>query len=62
LRKLFPEYAGYAARVPRLLPRLTRARGGHPFRWGLYRKNQEYQALLGFLAGVAWLVWKATWV
>ena len=62
LQSLFPEYAGYAARVPRLLPRLTRARGGHPFRWGLYRKNQEYQALLGFLAGVAWLVWKATWV
>jgi len=61
LRELFPEYADYAGRVPRLVPRLTRARGDHPFRWALYRKNQEYQALLGFLAGVAWLVWKATW-
>ncbi len=59
LRKLFPEYAGYAQRVPKLLPRFG---GNSPrrFRWPVYMKNQEYQALLGFLAGVAILVWKTT--
>lgn len=66
LRKLFPEYADYAARVPWLWPRRpgrTAAGGtacatGH-FRWALCRKNQEYQALAAFLAGVAWLAWRA---
>jgi protein-S-isoprenylcysteine O-methyltransferase Ste14 len=58
LRKLFPEYAAYASRVPLLWPRL-RGRGDRPFEWRLYRKNEEYQAALGFLAGAAWLIWKA---
>ncbi len=59
LRRLFPEYAGYAERVPALLPSL-RARGAAgSFRWSLYRKNQEYQALAGFLAGAAFLAWRA---
>ncbi len=57
LRKLFPEYAAYAERVPMLWPRL-RARAAGGFRWRLYWKNEEYQALLGFLAGAALLVWK----
>ena len=57
LRKLFPAYDDYAQRVPKLLPRLS---GSNPkrFRWSVYMKNQEYQALLGFLAGAAVLVWK----
>ena len=59
LRKLFPGYAEYAARVPLLLPRPARAPGGTRFRPSLYWKNQEYQAAAGFLAGVAYLVWKA---
>ena len=59
LRKLFPEYADYALRVPMLRPRLKRAGGGERFRWRLYWKNEEYQAALGLLAGAAWLVWKA---
>jgi hypothetical protein len=29
------------------------------FRWSLYRYNREHQALLGFLAGAALLLWKA---
>ncbi len=59
LATLFPHYGAYTARVPMLLPRLKNKSPDEPFRWSLYRKNEEYQALLGFLAGVAWLVWKA---
>jgi protein-S-isoprenylcysteine O-methyltransferase Ste14 len=60
LRKLFPAYAAYAAEVPTLWPRFRRPAGGARFRWHLYLRNQEYQALAGFAAGVAVLVWK-TW-
>jgi protein-S-isoprenylcysteine O-methyltransferase Ste14 len=60
LRKLFPAYSTYAARVPALWPRLTSSGipPGSPFRLSLYRKNQEYQALAGFVAGVVFLLWK----
>ncbi len=48
----------YAARVPRLWPRLTPA-GGHAgrFSWAQYARNREYQAVLGFLlaVGLLWL-------
>jgi protein-S-isoprenylcysteine O-methyltransferase Ste14 len=57
LRSLFPEYADYAKSVPRLWPR----RAGHSskhFRVEMYVRNQEYQALVGFLIGVAVLIWK----
>jgi protein-S-isoprenylcysteine O-methyltransferase Ste14 len=57
LRSLFPEYADYARRVPRLWPRLI-ATSSKPFRFAIYLRNQEYQALAGFLAGVAVLIWK----
>ncbi len=59
LRDLFPEYESYARRVPLLRPRWSAAAGG-VFRWQLYRRNEEYQALAGFLAGVAILIWKAS--
>ncbi len=58
LRKLFSQYSAYADRVPMLVPRLNPAGEQHPFEWRLYRKNEEYQAALGFLAGAAWLIWK----
>lgn len=58
LRSLFPEYVEYARRVPALLPR-PRLSNGPAFRPQLYFKNREYEALLGFLAGVALLIWKA---
>jgi protein-S-isoprenylcysteine O-methyltransferase Ste14 len=58
LRSLFPIYADYAARVPKLLPRIFATSPKH-FRWSLYRRNREYEALAGFLAGVAVLIWKA---
>jgi protein-S-isoprenylcysteine O-methyltransferase Ste14 len=57
LRTLFPEYADYARRVPKLFPRIS-ATGPKHFRWSLYRRNREYEALLGFLAGAAVLIWK----
>lgn len=65
LCSLFPEFKAYTRRVPRLLPRFAPAPGipkqqtGKPFRWGLYRRNREYEALAGFLVGVAALLWKA---
>lgn len=57
LRSLFPEYADYAKRVPRLWPRVGKG-GGRRFQWSVYKRNQEYQALAGFLIGVAVLIWK----
>jgi len=61
LRKLFPAYAEYAARVPALWPRWRRgpAPGGNPFQWQLYLKNREYQAGAGFASGMLLLLWKA---
>jgi protein-S-isoprenylcysteine O-methyltransferase Ste14 len=60
LRKLFPEFEGYAGRVPRLLPRLgSVGGGGKRFRWAIYRRNREYEALAGFVVGLAVLLWKA---
>jgi protein-S-isoprenylcysteine O-methyltransferase Ste14 len=57
LRALFPEYAEYARRVPRLWPRLM-GNSSKPFSFATYLRNQEYQALAGFLIGVAVLIWK----
>ncbi|MDQ6704998.1 MAG: isoprenylcysteine carboxylmethyltransferase family protein [Acidobacteriota bacterium] len=63
LRNLFPEYANYAERVPALWPRLGNSskRGIMQSDWNpeVYWHNREYQALLGFLAGAAWLFWLA---
>jgi hypothetical protein len=61
LRKLFPDYAAYAASVPMLRPRLTPVQSAsrRTFSWKRYARNQEYQALLGFLGGAALLFWKA---
>ncbi len=60
LSNLFPSYKDYAHRVPKLVPRFF-AGGGKSFRWSLYRHNREYEALLGFLAGVAVLCAKVIW-
>jgi protein-S-isoprenylcysteine O-methyltransferase Ste14 len=60
LRRLFPEYAAYAVRVPALWPRARpAAKSPNPFRFSLYLRNQEYQAGLGFTAGMLYLLWKA---
>jgi len=60
LRRLFPEYAGYAKSVPTIWPRLRAAQVGKParFRASLYLRNQEYNAAAGFAAGFLLLLWK----
>lgn len=58
LSKLFPNFRAYSKRVPSLWPTLRPIRSGTRFKRSLYMRNQEYQALLGFLAGEAFLVAK----
>ena len=58
LRKLFPNYAGYAEKVPMLLP-IGKLDSAGQFQSNLYKKNQEYQALIGYLLGLSLLIWKA---
>ena len=55
LRANFAGFDAYAARVPRLLPRLTAAPAGAAgeFSRGLYRQHREYNALMG--AGAIYL-------
>lgn len=59
LRGLFSGYAEYAEHVPALWPRRPHGFSTEKFRFHLYWRNQEYQALAGFIAGAALLVWKA---
>lgn len=58
LRELFPEFERYTRTVPALIPSRRRRTTIGGFSWTLYRKNQEYQAVLGFMAGLAWLIWR----
>jgi protein-S-isoprenylcysteine O-methyltransferase Ste14 len=59
LVKIFPGYAGYAAEVPLLWPRLPGLVSAQRFRLAQYVKNQEWKAGLAFLLGLAYLLWKA---
>jgi protein-S-isoprenylcysteine O-methyltransferase Ste14 len=56
LMAILPGYAAFAARVPLLVPRWPAQFGPDRFSAAQYRKNREYEALLGWLAGVAWLI------
>jgi protein-S-isoprenylcysteine O-methyltransferase Ste14 len=58
LRKIFPEYAGYAKAVPRLGLRWRCPASTETFQFALYTYNREYQALAGFLAGAVLLAYK----
>lgn len=60
LRRQFSEaYSPYAQSVPMFFPTGRRApASGDPFRWSRYRKNREYQAALGYVAALAFLVLK----
>jgi protein-S-isoprenylcysteine O-methyltransferase Ste14 len=55
LRGVFPAFNAYAAKVPRLLPRLTPARfadveGGGRFSGERYQHHREYNAAMGAVA------------
>jgi len=58
LRELFPAFAEYERKVARLLPRPPASTNAKRFRWEIYRRNEEYQAALGFLAALGVLLWK----
>lgn len=51
-------YDQYAQRVPLFLPRFRRPEGGGEFHWRQYRKNHEYEALLGCLALMIYLAFR----
>jgi protein-S-isoprenylcysteine O-methyltransferase Ste14 len=61
LRARFPEFEGYARRVPGLLPRLSAQPGGSSFSWDLYRKHREYNAVLGSAIILVILLAKVLW-
>lgn len=60
LRRRFGEtYDRYAEAVPLFFPTLRGWRtSGETFRWERYRKNREYQAALGYVAGILFLTLK----
>ncbi len=59
LRDIFPEYKAYANRINRFFS-ISKWHGAPAqFSWHLYRKNEEYNALLGFLLAMLWLLWKS---
>ncbi|MCC7340676.1 MAG: isoprenylcysteine carboxylmethyltransferase family protein [Bryobacterales bacterium] len=61
LRKLFPGFADYARRVPLLVPYRGRIPGKQRFAFTQYLYNREYEAAIGFLAGLAFLLVKASY-
>jgi protein-S-isoprenylcysteine O-methyltransferase Ste14 len=58
LREIFAGYAGYAARIRRFLPLAKWPASQNVFSWALYRRNEEYKALVGFFIASGWLAWK----
>ena len=60
LRKILKGYDDYEKNVPRVIPALTTTYHSNvEFSAALYRKNREYEAALGYLAGMLLLSWKA---
>ncbi len=63
LRKILPGFREYEARVPRFLPSLSpRCDSQTAFDLGLYLSNREYSALFGFVAFMAVLWLKMTFL
>lgn len=58
LQSLFPEFSAYAVQVPALRPTFQFKGREQAFRWNLYTRNREYQALIGFGLGMAFLIAK----
>jgi protein-S-isoprenylcysteine O-methyltransferase Ste14 len=62
LRTRFPEFAEYADKVPRIVPRVRRLHHADSgFSWDLYLRHREYNAALGSAALMAALVVKLLW-
>jgi protein-S-isoprenylcysteine O-methyltransferase Ste14 len=62
LRATFPEFHEYCQRVPRIIPRLTRAQhGSGTFSSDLYLQHREYNALVGTATMLGALVFKLWW-
>jgi hypothetical protein len=71
LRKRFgAAFDEYAARVPLFFPRLAGKGGQAPsaaalpareFSWAQYRRNREYQAFVGTIAGLG-ILWLRMWI
>lgn len=62
LREIFPTYEAYATSIHRLLPLRKWPGAKRHFSWDLYRRNEEYKALIGFLIALAWLILKCWWL
>lgn len=59
LRHEFGEvYDLYSQRVPLFLPRFRRPEGSEKFQWRQYRKNHEYEALLGYAGLMIYLAFR----
>ena len=57
IRKILPGYREYESRVPRFVPACRPLyESSQRFEWGLYRRNREYSALLGFV-GFGAVLW-----
>ncbi|MCW5963303.1 MAG: isoprenylcysteine carboxylmethyltransferase family protein [Bryobacterales bacterium] len=59
LQKLFPQFGAYAHRVPLFLPYCRPYPSHGYFSFAQYMHNREYEAALGFLAGVIFLLAKS---
>jgi len=63
LAENFAEFSDYARRVPRFIPKLGQnSRPPSSFRWELYRKHREYNAILGSVVIIAALLAKLLWM
>ena len=62
LRDKFAGFDEYARAVPRLIPRMGKAKGGVAFSKDLYLKHGEYNALIGATGVLLVLIGKWLWI
>ena len=69
-RRFGPAFEEYSSNVPLFLPQFASRRGGawrtlpsptKTFSWALYRRNREYNALIGTLIGIG-MLWVRMWL
>jgi len=69
-RRFGPAFDEYSANVPLFLPQFASRKGGvwrtpppptKSFSWTLYRRNREYNALIGTVIGIG-LLWVRMWL